>query len=64
VDLSRRAVDGRVVATWTHVAAKRTLTVTVEPFRKLSPASVKGVRASADSLAAALGLDHAAVRVA
>jgi len=57
-------VDGRVVATWTHVAAKRTLTVTVEPFRKLSPASVKGVRASADSLAAALGLDHAAVRVA
>jgi hypothetical protein len=57
-------VDGRVVATWTHVAAKRTLTVTVDPFRKLSPASLKGVRASADSLATALGLSEAAVKVA
>jgi Winged helix DNA-binding domain len=57
-------VDGRVVATWTHGVAKRALTVTVDPFRKLSPSTLKGVRASADSLAAALGLAEAAVKVA
>jgi winged helix DNA-binding protein len=56
-------VDGRVVATWTHAVAKRALIVTVDPFRKLSPATLKGVRASADSLAEALGLDEAAVRI-
>jgi hypothetical protein len=56
-------VDGRVVATWTHAVAKRALTVTVDPFRKLSPSTLKGVRASADSLAAALGLGEAAVKV-
>ncbi|HEX9098915.1 MAG TPA: winged helix DNA-binding domain-containing protein [Candidatus Dormibacteraeota bacterium] len=57
-------LDGRVVATWTYAVAKRTLTVTVDPFRKLSPSTLKGVRASADSLAAALGLVDAAVRIA
>jgi hypothetical protein len=57
-------VDGRVVATWTQAVAKRTLTVTVDPFCKLSSSTLKGVRASAGSLAAALGLDQAAVRVA
>jgi hypothetical protein len=57
-------VDGRVVATWTHAIAKRALTVTVDPFRKLSTSTLKGVRASADSLAAALGLGEAAVKVA
>jgi hypothetical protein len=56
--------DGRVVATWTHAVARRALTVTVDPFRKLSPSTLKGVRASAESLAAALGLDEAAVKVA
>jgi len=44
--------------------AKPALTVTVDPFRKLSSSTLKGVRASADLLAAALGLDRAAVRVA
>jgi hypothetical protein len=57
-------VDGRVVATWTHAVAKRALTVTVDPFRKLAPSTLMGVRASAESLAAALGLDDAAVKVA
>ncbi len=57
-------VDGRVVATWTHAVAKRALMVTVDPFRKLSPSTLKGVRASADSIAAALGLDEAVVMVA
>jgi hypothetical protein len=57
-------VDGRVVATWTHAVARRALIVTVDPFRKLSPATLKGVRASANLLAATLGLGEAAVKVA
>jgi hypothetical protein len=57
-------VDGLVVATWTHAVARRALTITVDPFRKLSPSTLKGVRASVDSLAAALGLSEAAVKVA
>ncbi len=57
-------LNGRVVATWTHTVAKRTLAVTVEPFRNLSPVTLKGVRSSADSLAAALGLGEAAVKIA
>ncbi len=57
-------VDGRVVATWTHAVAKRTLTVTVDPFRKLSPSTLKGARAAANSIAAALGLDEAVVKLA
>jgi hypothetical protein len=38
--------------------------VTVDPFRKLSLSTFKGVRASVDSLATALGLKEAAVKVA
>jgi len=57
-------VDGRVVATWTHQPAKKTLSVTVEPFKKLSSWTVKEVRLRAQSIAAALGLDEAAVRIA
>jgi hypothetical protein len=53
-----------VVATWTHKVARRALTVTVDPFRNLSASTLKGVSASAESLAAALGLDEAAVKVA
>ncbi len=56
-------VDGRVVATWTHAVAKRTLKVTVDPFRKLSPSTLKGARAAANSIAAALGLDEAVVKL-
>ena len=57
-------VDGRVVATWTHQPAKKTLNVTVEPFKKLSPSTMKKVRLRAQSIASALGLDEAAVRIA
>jgi len=57
-------VDGRVVATWTHQPAKKTLNVTLEPFKKLSPSTLKQVRARAQSIASALGLDEAAVRIA
>lgn len=57
-------VDGRVVATWTQAVARRTVTVTVDPFRKLSPSTLNGVRVAAESLAGALGLDEAAVKIA
>ncbi|OLC25179.1 MAG: hypothetical protein AUG06_11835 [Actinobacteria bacterium 13_1_20CM_2_65_11] len=57
-------VDGRVVGTWTHEVAKQTLAITVEPFRKLSPATLKEVRERASAIAEALGLGEARVRVA
>jgi hypothetical protein len=56
--------DGRVVATWTHTVARQTLNVSVDPFRKLSPSTLEGVRMAADSLAVALGLGEAAVKAA
>ena len=56
-------VDGRVVATWTHTAVKGGLAVTVEPFRKLSPSTVKELRVRFDTMAAALGLGKALVKV-
>ena len=57
-------VDGRVVATWTHQVVKGTFNVAVDPIRKLSPSTVRQVRMRADSLAAALGLGAAAVKIA
>jgi hypothetical protein len=57
-------LDGRVVATWTHQPAKKRLNVTVEPFKKLSSLTVKKVRIRAQSIASALGLEEAAVRIA
>lgn len=56
-------LDGRVVATWSHQVAKRSLAVTVEPFRKLSPSTLKEVRKRADAIAESLGLDGAALKV-
>lgn len=57
-------MDGRVIATWTHAMAKKTLVVTVDPFRKLSPSTLKQIRAGAEVIAGALGLTEAAVKVA
>jgi hypothetical protein len=57
-------IDGRVVATWSHIVTKQVLYVTVDPFRKLPPKSLTGVRARAANLAAALGATDAAVKVA
>jgi hypothetical protein len=57
-------MDGRVVATWTHATAKKTLVVAVDPFRKLTPQTLKQIRTGADALAAALGLTEAVVKVA
>jgi hypothetical protein len=56
--------DGLVVATWTHEVNKGTLAVTLDPIRKLAPATMKEVRSQADAMAEALGLDRASVAVA
>ena len=57
-------VDGRVVGTWTHEVAKGTLAIKVEPFRKLSPWTLKEVRGRSSSIAEALGLGEGRVSVA
>jgi hypothetical protein len=57
-------VDGRVAATWTHQVARGTFNVAVDPIRKLSPSTVRQVRMRAESLAAALGLGAASVKIA
>jgi hypothetical protein len=56
-------VDGQVAGTWTHVAPKVTLRITVEAFRRLSAKTMAEVRRRADSLAETLGLAKADVRV-
>jgi hypothetical protein len=57
-------LDGRVIATWTHTIAKKTLVMTVDPFRKLSPSTLKQIRVGAEIIAGALSLTEAVVRVA
>ncbi|GAC1676991.1 MAG: winged helix DNA-binding domain-containing protein [Candidatus Dormibacteraceae bacterium] len=56
--------DGRVTGTWTHVVAKQTLRIKVEPFQRLAPRTLAVVRRRADSLAETLGLAQAEVQVA
>lgn len=54
--------DGRVLGTWSHVAASKTLRITVEPFKSL-PAKVRAeVRARAESVAKALDLPKTEVK--
>ena len=56
--------DGRVVGTWSHAAAGKTLRITVEPFKSL-PVKVKAeVRARAESIAKALDLPKTEVKFA
>jgi hypothetical protein len=57
-------VDGQVAGTWTHLAPKDTLRITIEPFRRLSAKTMADVRRRAESLAGTLGLAKADVRVA
>jgi hypothetical protein len=57
-------VDGRVAGTWSHTTVKQTLSVRVDPFQRLGPKTLTGVRGRADSLAETLGLAKAEVRVA
>jgi hypothetical protein len=56
-------VDGRVAGTWSHAAAKETLRITIEPFRRMTSKTIAEVRRRAESLAATLGLARAEVRV-
>ena len=57
-------VNGQVAGTWTYVAPKDTLRITVEPFRRLSAKTMAEVRRRAASLAETLRLARADVRVA
>jgi hypothetical protein len=56
--------DGRVLGTWSHVAANKTLRIKVEPFKSL-PVNVKTeVRVRAESIAKALDLPKTEVKFA
>jgi hypothetical protein len=57
-------VDGRVAGTWTHSAAKQTLSIKVDPFQRLAPKTLAAIRRRADSLAETLGLAKAEVHAA
>lgn len=57
-------VDGRVVGTWTHTAARDTLRITVAPFARLTPRIRSGISERAESLAGAMGLARVDVAIA
>ena len=57
-------VDGRVVGTWSHVAVKDTLRITIEPFQRLKASTTAEARRCGESLAETLGLAKAEVRIA
>jgi uncharacterized protein YcaQ len=57
-------VDGRVVATWSHRVAKQTLSLVVEPLRKLAAKDRPEIRARAEELAGTLGVTNVEVRFA
>jgi hypothetical protein len=56
-------VDGRVAGTWSHLAQKGTLLVSVEPFQRLAAKTKVEVRRRAESIAEALGLARTEVRI-
>jgi hypothetical protein len=56
--------DGRVMGTWRHVSAGRTLNVSIEPFGRMSAKMLAEVRRDAESLAGSLGLAGATVKLA
>jgi len=47
-------VDGSVAGTWTHTVAKNTLSISVQPFRRLTSSVTAVVRRRAKELALAL----------
>jgi hypothetical protein len=57
-------VDGRVMGTWSHLAVKDTLRITVEPFTRLTSKTKAEVLQRGESLAETLGLAGAQVRIA
>jgi hypothetical protein len=56
-------VGGRVVATWSHLVAKKMLRINVEPFQRLPPRTARSIRARAYEIAATLGLADVDVKV-
>ena len=56
-------VDGRVAGTWSHVASKGTLQISVEPFQRLAPKTRVEIRHRAESFAQTLGLARTEVRI-
>jgi hypothetical protein len=56
-------VDGRVAGTWSHVAKKGTLGVSVEPFQRLAAKTKMEVRRQAEAIAHTLGLAKIELRV-
>jgi len=56
-------VDGRVAGTWSHVAKKGTLEVSVEPFQRLAAKTKIEVRHRAEAIAQTLGLVKTEVRI-
>ena len=56
-------VDGRAAGTWSHIAQKGTLKVSIEPFGRLAAKTKADVRRRAESLAETLGLARTEVRI-
>lgn len=56
-------IDGRVVATWSYAVAKKTLRISVEPFRRLPPKALPEIRARGHELATTLSLADVDVKV-
>jgi hypothetical protein len=56
-------VGGRVVATWSHAVARKTLRISVEPFQRLLPSTLPSIRSRAHEVAATLGLVDVDVKV-
>jgi hypothetical protein len=56
-------VDGRAAGTWSHQLVKRSLQITIEPFKRLPPKALPELRSRAASLATTLGLDGAELKV-
>jgi len=57
-------VEGNVAGTWTHRVAGKTFRVAVQPFRRLTPRVVSGIRERAGELSGAVGAAKAEVSVA
>jgi len=57
-------VDGRVAGTWSHVAAKGTLRISVEPFQRLAAKTKVEIQRRAESLAEMLGMARTEVGIA
>lgn len=56
-------IDGRVAATWSHQVVKKTLRISVEPFRRLPSIALPAIRSRAHELAATVGVADVDVKV-